>query len=160
MHTVDLSPLYAQLNQLLILVLEAVATMAVGWAAWFIHAKVAPLLARWHITLDGAAESKASADLNTALQNGVAIAMNQAQAWEAAHKDVQIQGQITAWAAQYAVDHAPDAIQRFGLSPQDLAVKAAAYLPPPPASTIGTTGVAVPVGKVETAPLPPPAAAA
>lgn len=158
MHGVDLSPLYAQLNQLLMLLLEAVATMVVGWAAWFIHAKVAPLLAKWHLNLDGAAESKASADLNTALQNGVSIAMNQLQAWETAHKDVEVQGAVKAFAVQYAVNHAPDAIARFGLSPQDLAVKAAAYLPVPPPSTIGTTGIAVPVGKVDVAPLSPPAA--
>ena len=136
MHGVDITPIYNVLNESLGLILSGFAVFVAGWIRWAFHKYLTPYLGEQ-------AETKAANDLSTALKNGVAIALNQAGAWESVHKDVQVQGAITAWAAQYAVNHAPDAIKRFGIDPDELAIKALAYLPPPPLSTIGTTGVSV-----------------
>ena len=136
MSSVDLTPIYSSLNEAGGLVLSGLAIFVAGWIRWAFHKYLTPYLGEQ-------AETKASDDLNTALRNGVSIALNQAGAWESVHKDVAVQGAIAAWAAQYAVNHAPDAIKRFGIDPDELAIKALAYLPPPPLSTIGTTGVSV-----------------
>lgn len=147
--TVDLTPIYqAWLTPLVNELLQGFALFIFGWVMWAFHKYAAPLVG-------AQLEAKASADLNRALQNGVTIAMNQLQAWEAAHKDIQVQGQITAMAAQYALNHAPDAAARFGLSANDLATKALAYLKPAmtPADTTGA--VVAPAPAVQVNNLPP-----
>lgn len=124
MHGVDLSPLWALLNQFISLILQGLAIAAVGWITYVIQ-KYAPTF------MKGWLETKASNDLNMALQNGTAAAMNKLGAWESVHSNVAVKGMVTAWAAQYAVNHAPDAVAKFGLSPDQLAVKALAYIPAP-----------------------------
>ena len=146
MHGVDLTPIYNTLNESLGLILSGFAIFVAGWIRWAFHKYLTPYLGEQ-------AETKASDDLNTALKNGVAIALAQAQAYENVHKDIQVQGAITAWAAQYAVNHAPDAIKRFGFDPDELAIKALAYLPSPPPSTIGVAGAAPPIVPVQIAQL-------
>jgi hypothetical protein len=80
--------------------------------------------------------------------------MTRLEAWEGVHKDVTVQGAVARFAAQYAIDHAPEAIARFGLSPDQLALKALAWLPMP-ATRDDTTGAVVNTMAVESAPLAP-----
>jgi hypothetical protein len=55
---------------------------------------------------------------------------------------------------QYALHHSPGAIRKFGLSPEDLGVKALAYIPVAPTTT-DLTGAVARVQPVTSAPLPP-----
>ena len=71
------------------------------------------------------------------------VAEKLSKVFEAKYPGIPVQGQIAAWAAQYAVDHSPGAIAKFGMDPNDLALKALAYLPTP-AVTDGLTGNTVP----------------
>ena len=141
MHSIDLSPLYQILNTVVLTVLGGLAAFLAGWASWAFHRYAAPYVG-------AQLESKASGDLNIALANGVAIAMQKLEDIEKQHADVTVKSGIAAFAAQYALDHAPDAVARFNLDPNQLALKALAYLPPPPLSDIGTTG-----GRVSTVPV-------
>jgi len=146
MHLVDISVWYSTLN-------EGVIVLLSGVALWLGYEFTAWLSA--HATFLDAETQKSLADgLNRALQNGVNIAMSQLKAWEDVHKNVQVQGQVAAWAAQYAVDHSPDAVAKFGLDPTQLALKALAYLPTP-ATSVGTTGATVTTTSVQTTTLPP-----
>ena len=133
MHSIDLSPLYQILNTAVLTLLGGLATFLAGWASWAFHRYAAPYIG-------AQLESKASTDLNTALANGVAIAMQKLDEIEKQHADVAVKSGIAAFAAQYALDHAPEAVARFNLDPSQLALKALAYLPPPPLSDLGTTG--------------------
>ena len=133
MHSIDLSPLYQILNTAVLTLLGGLATFVAGWASWAFHRYAAPYVG-------AQLESKASSDLNTALANGVAIAMQKLEEIEKQHADVAVKSGIAAFAAQYALDHAPEAVTRFNLGPEELALKALAWLPPPPLSGIGTTG--------------------
>lgn len=136
MHHLDLSPLYQILNTAALTLLGGVATFLVGWASWAFHRYAAPFVG-------AQLETKASSDLNIALANGIAIAMQKLEGIENLHADVAVKSGLAAFAAQYAVDHTPEAVARFGLDPDELALKALAYLPPPPASDAGTTGAMV-----------------
>ena len=137
MHPIDVSPLYQVLNTALLTLLGGLATFVAGWASWALHRYAAPLVG-------AQLEAKAAADLNTALANGVAIAMQTIEGAEKLHAEIAVKSGIAAFAAQYAIDRAPDAVARFGLGPQELALKALAYLPSPPPSGIVTTGARVP----------------
>ena len=136
MHSIDLSPLYQILNTAVLTLLGGLATFAVGWASWAFHRYAAPYVG-------AQLESKASSDLNTALANGVAIAMQKLEQIEKQHADISVKSGIAAFAAQYALDHAPEAVARFNLDPEELALKALAWLPPPPLSDIGISGARV-----------------
>jgi hypothetical protein len=133
MHSIDLTPLYQVMNTAVLTLLGGLMTFAVGWASWALHRYAAPFVG-------AQLETKAACDLNTALANGVAIAIQKVEAIEKLHADVAVKSGIAASAAQYAIDHAPEAVARFGLDPDELALKALAYLPPPPLSDLGTTG--------------------
>lgn len=146
-HSVNLQTIYSTLDQAL-LVGAGVLILWVGvwFRSWLAdHAKF----------LDAQTQQILADGLNRALQNGVSIAMNKLDAWEDVHKNVEVQGAVTAWAAQYAVDHSPQAISKFGLDPEQLAIKAAAYLPTPKSSE-GTTGVTIQTPAVTVSDLPPP----
>jgi len=145
MHDVSLNPIYQMLNPVLQDLLQGLVIFVAGWVMWVFHKYAAPYVG-------AQLEAKASADLNRALQNGVWIAMQKIEGAEQAHSNVQVKGAITAFAAQFAIDHAPDAVNRFGLNPEQLATKALAYLPVSPTAT-DTTGAKVTVQPVETAPL-------
>ncbi|HLY04294.1 MAG TPA: hypothetical protein VKR31_00955 [Rhizomicrobium sp.] len=143
MHNVDITPIWQIADQTIVQVATVAIPIVGAWFAWLLQRYAPKFIPAW-------LESKASADLNTALQNGVSIALNKAQAWESVHSNVQVQGQVTAWAAQYAADHAGDAIARFGLSPDQLATKALAFIPKPPVPAARVTlpdGTAVTIGK-------------
>ena len=128
MHGVDLSPLYGQLNELLLIVGAGLITWVTGEVrAWLTSRKL----------LNAQIDNELANGLNRALQNGMQIGLNQMNAWETAHKDVEVQGALQRFAASYAIEHSPDALKRFGLSPEQLATKALAYLPPPPVVTAG-----------------------
>ena len=146
--SVTLQPLYDAFNQFLQTIIEGLAMALSGWLMFVFHKYITP----W---IGAQMEAKARDSLNTALANGVAIAMQKVEGAEKAHSDVQVKGAIAAWAAQYAIDHAPGAINKFGLDPNQLALKALAYVPAPPPDGQGTTGVTINTVKVETAPLPP-----
>lgn len=125
MHAVNLIPIFTYLNEFIGLVL-------VGVAGWVVQRLLAWLQAHCKF-LSQQTDSVLANGLNTALQNGVAIAMNKIGGVEAAHSTVEVKGLVQSMAAQYAIDHAPDAISHFGLSPEQVATKALAYLPPAPA---------------------------
>jgi hypothetical protein len=135
MQTVDLSPLYPAVNTAILTLGSGAATFLASWALWLMHRYAPPFVS-------AQLEAKAGADLNTALKNGVAIGMTRLEAWESVHRDVAVQGAVTRFAVQYALDRAPDAIAHFGLSPDVLALKALAFLPMPMTSE-GTTGAIV-----------------
>lgn len=146
---VDLTPLYGVGNQIIQAIAAGAVTALCGWAVYAFHAYLAPYLG----TQD---EAQIAANLNTTLSNGVAAGLVHLGAWETAHKDVEVRGAVQKFAVQYAVDHAPEAIAHFGLSPDQLAIKALAFIPTPPPSAAGTTGMTVQNLTVHTAPLPPP----
>lgn len=147
--TVTLQPIYDNLiNPLVQALLEGITLAIAGWVTWLVQ-RYAPSL------VEGWLEKKAATDLNTALANGVVIAMHQLEAIETPHTDIEVKGKITAWAAQYAIDHAPGAVSRFGLDPAQLAIKALAFVPTAPTTT-DTTGAAPTVAPVQVTPLPPP----
>ena len=133
MHNVDISGVYAAIvNPAVQDLLLGLVAAAGGWLAYLMQKYAPKFIPAW-------LEQKASADLNTALMNGVTIAMHQLDAWEKVHSDVTVKGAVTAWAAQYAVNHASGAVDKFGLNPEQLAIKALAFVPSPPTSkdTIG-----------------------
>lgn len=123
MHSVDLSPVYSLFN-------EALLTLLSGLALW-----LAAYGKQWltaHASFLGEqTDAQLAAGLNRALSNGVQIAMQQVDTVQSQHPGLPVKGAITAWAAQYAIDHSPSAVQKFGLDPNDLALKALAYLPSP-----------------------------
>lgn len=135
MHTVDLQPIYTILN-------EALLTLLTGLAGWAAAAAIAWVKA--HVKfLSEATDQKLAEGLNRALSNGVQIAMQQVDKIEAEHPSMDTKSVITAWAANYAIGHSPQAMARWGLSPNELATKALAYLPTP-AITDDTTGITIP----------------
>lgn len=144
--SVTLQPLYDLANQALQTILEGLALAISGWIMFIFHKYITP----W---IGAQMEAKARDSLNTALANGVAIAMTKVEGAEKLHSSVEVKGQLAAWAAQYAIDHAPSAVNKFGLDPNQLALKALAYVPPAP-TTQDTTGAMIPKPvAVETAPL-------
>ena len=127
MHSVDLSPIYGYVNEFVGLLLAGLATAISGMLiAWL----------KKHLSFLGQQTDQLLANgLNTALANGTAIAMNKLSEEEAAHPSVEVKGLVASMAVKYAVNHAPDAVDRFGLTPAALANKALAYLPIAAATT-------------------------
>lgn len=146
MHSVDISPLYGIANDTISTLAQALAAAVAAWIMVAFHRWITP----W---IGAQLETKAANDLNTALQNGVAIAMTRLEAWENIHSDIQVRGMVQSWAAQYAIDHAPGAVDRFGLNPSQLATKALAYIPMPRTGA-DTTGATLKREPVAVAPLP------
>lgn len=145
MHLVDLSPVYQQLNEALLTVLSGLALWLAAYAKQWLAA---------HARLLGEqTDTELANGLNRALQNGVAIAMQNAEELEKRYPGMPVKGQVAAWAAQYAVDHSPGAMQRFaGMTANDLAIKALAYLPPV-VETTDASGAVVNSSVVKTLPL-------
>lgn len=84
------------------------------------------------------------------LRQGIAMAM--AKLGTVEPKSVEGKGLLVNTAGQYLVDHAPQIIDHFGLSPEQIANMVIARLPS--ASTgVDTTGVTAPHVVVESAPL-------
>jgi len=146
MHTVDLSPLYAAIDQGAVLLLAGV----VGYLGI-----LGRNLINKHLEFLGQATDKTLADgFDRALQNGANIAMQELNQYEGEHSQIAVQGWLQAKAAQWAVDHSPDYMARFGLSPEDIARKALAKLPPLQVTT-DTTDSTVKMADVTVATLPP-----
>lgn len=146
--TVKVQPLYdGFVNVFLQTLLEGLALALSGWVMYLFHKYLAPLLG-------AQLEAKARASLNTALANGVAIAMHKIEGAETAYSSVEVKSQIAAWAAQYAVDHAPGSVAKFGLGPNDLALKALAYVPPAPTTQDTTSSTISKPVLVSSQPLP------
>jgi hypothetical protein len=149
--SVDLSPLYPAVNTGILTLAGGAITFLASWAVWLMHKYAPPFVG-------AQLEAKAASDLNTALANGVAIGMTRLEAWESVHRDMAVQGAVTRFAVQYAIDHAPEAIAHFGLAPDELAFKALAFLPMPKTMSNmgdGTTGAVVTSAPVESTPLAP-----
>lgn len=147
MHAVDLTPIYAMANEALLTLLGGLAIYLTTYAkSWLqAHAKF----------LGEQTDAQLAAGLNRALSNGVQIAMQKVDDLEHQYPGVPVKSQIAAWAANYAVSHSPAAIDKFGLNPSDLAIKALAYLPTP-AITDDTTGKTILApAQVEVKTLPP-----
>lgn len=146
MHTIDLSPLYAALDQGIVLLLAGL----VGYLGVMVR--------NWinaHLKFLGQATDKTLADgFDRALQNGSNIAVQELNQYEGQHSQLAVQGWLAAKAGQYAVDHSPDYMARFGLSPEDIARKALAKLPNISVAT-DTTGAIVKTGDITVAALPP-----
>lgn len=121
-HPVHLADIYGAIN-------SAAALFFAGVAAWAARAGAQFITA--HLSFLGAQiDSEMRDSLNTALKNGARVALHALEEWEAQHQDVPVSSWLAEKAAQYAEEHAPAAMARFGLSPDDLARKALAYLPP------------------------------
>lgn len=135
MHIVNAQAFYDQLNEGLLTLLGGIALWLAAYAKQWLsaHAKF----------LGEQTDAQLAAGLNRALSNGVQIAMQQTEDLEKQYPGIPVKGQIAAWAAQYAIAHSPGAMDKFGLSPNDLALKALAYLPSP-AITDDTTGKTIP----------------
>ena len=135
MHTVDLTPIYSMFNEALLTLLGGLAIWVSTYAKEWLtaHAKF----------LGEQTDAQLAAGFNRALQNGVQIAMQRTEHLEALYPGLPVKSQIAAWAGQYAIDHSPDALARFGFSPDQAALKALAYLPTP-AITDDTTGKTIP----------------
>lgn len=146
--TVKLTPVYDLVNQVLQELLEGLAMAVSGWLMFIFHKYLTPYIG-------AQMEAKARDSLNTALANGVQIALQKVDGAEKVHTDIEVKGMVAAWAAQYAVDHAPGAVGKFGLDPNQLALKALAYIPTPP-TTVGLTATAEgSTAHVDVQPLPP-----
>lgn len=146
MH-IDLTPIYGLLNEGLLTLLGGIAIYLTAFAKNWLqaHAKF----------LGEQTDAQLAAGLNRALSNGVQIAMQKVDDLEHQYPGLPVKSQIAAWASNYAVQHSPAAIDKFGLNPSDLAIKALAYLPTP-AITDDTTGKTVPAPvQVETRQLGP-----
>lgn len=131
---ISLQPLYDSINVFLEELLKGLAiAIASGVLALvtmgFRAVKIVPDAYRTYV------EANARNALNTALQNGVNVAMQKVRALEGDHSTVHVNGMIQSIAVDYAVKHAPGAIAHFGLDPHDLALKALAYLPTFPTDT-------------------------
>ena len=131
---ISLQPVYDSINVFLEELLKGLAVaIASGILALvtmgFRAVKIVPDAYRTYV------EANARNALNTALQNGVNVAMQKVRAMEGAHQTVHVNGAIQSIAVEYALKHAPGAIAHFGLDPHDLAVKALAYLPTFPTET-------------------------
>lgn len=139
MSSIDLTPIYSALDQTIVLVVGAVIVwIGMQARAWLTaHASF----------LDQATDQRLATGFERALQNGVNIAMQQLDQYEQAHAKVPVNSWVAAKAAQYAIDHSPDYMSRFNLTPDQIATKALAYLPPPPAITtdIAATAKVAPV---------------
>lgn len=124
MNAISLSPIFSQ-------IVDPVAlAILTGLATW-----ATAMVRNWLITrakfLDAATDATLAAGVNRGLQNGVAIAMNTLDQYEGEHSEVAVKSWIAAKAGQYAADHSAQALQRFtSLTPDALAEKALAYLPP------------------------------
>ena len=82
--------------------------------------------------------------------------MQKTEDLEKQYPGIPVKRAIAAFAAQYAEDHSPAAMQKFGMNPNDLALKALAYLPTP-AVTDDTTGKIIPApSRVDVKNLTPP----
>ena len=144
MHTVDLTPIYQAFDQTIVLVLGGVILWLGAWGRKLITE---------HLSLLGQQQDKILADgFERALRNGAAIAMNSLDDYEKAHATADVHGLLASAAAQYAIDHSPDYMDRFGLTPDQIATKALAYLPPAPSVASAPPVKTVPV---EVKPLPP-----
>ena len=150
---VDLTPLFPYLNEFLVVLLSGLVGIATMWLRNFLRA---------HAAFLGVQTDKALADgFDRALQNGVNIALQQADRFEKDHATVDFPGGFKGWvaarAAQYAVDHSPDYVANFFGSANadqamvDAANKALSKIPLPG----GVVGAVPAPGAVETAPLPP-----
>lgn len=147
MHQIDLTPIYGMANEALLTLLGGLAIYITAYAKQWLsaHAKF----------LGEQTDAKLAEGLNRALANGVQIAMQKTEDLEKQYPGLPVKSQIAAWAGQYAINHSPDAIAHFGMNPNDLAIKALAYLPTP-AITDDTTGVTIPApDRVEVSNLQP-----
>lgn len=135
MGHVDLTPIYGMVN-------TALLTLLGGLAIW-LSAYAKQWLAAHAKFLGEQTDAQLAAGLNRALSNGVQIAMQQVGDLEKANPGFDTKSWVTNYAAQFAIDHSPAAMDRFGLNPNDMALKALAYLPTP-AVTDGLTGKTMP----------------
>lgn len=146
MHPVQLAPLYGTFN-------EAILTLLSGLAIW-LSAYAKQWLSQHAKLLGEQTDAQLAAGLNRALQNGVAIGMQKLDELERQYPGMPVKNQVSAWAAQYAVDHSPAAVEHFtGLTMDDLALKALAYLPPVRTDLDPGAGLPRTVAPVETKPL-------
>lgn len=149
-YTVDLSPVYATLNQVLVLFLTGLITAIAGALGVWLRAHLKFLSVQQDAAITTA--------FNTALQNGANIALNSLHDYEGTHSTVAVQSWVAEKAAQYAIDHNQDFVKRFtGKSPDQLTDdalamiqnKALAYVPPVAVNdgTVTVHGQQVTLGK-------------
>lgn len=132
MYHIDMTPVFHVLNLAVEYTLQGLALAIAGYVTYLIK-KYAPA------PVEAFLETRAAAALNTALNNGVIVGMHELEDMENLHNNMEVKGKLQQFAVQYAVDHAPGAISKFGLSPEQLAIKALAFIPVPPTTT-DTTG--------------------
>ena len=150
--TVHVQPIYDQIvNPFLDELFKGLEAAAVAFCLFLLHLVIKAV----RIIPDAYAvylEANARNALNTALQNGVAAGMHKVENIERLHSDIEVKGELKTFAMNYAIKHASDAILHFGIRPEDLAVKALAYIPTAPTVT-DTTGATAKLAPVVSEPL-------
>ncbi len=126
MHTVALQPFYDVLNQGLLVLFT-------GLVAWVVKEAVGWLRAHASF-LDAKTDAALGDALDKALVNGLIVGQQKLTEAERALPEVQVNGLLTKYAVQYAVNHTPEAVERFtGHDVDQLAELALARLPTPAA---------------------------
>lgn len=146
MHSIDLAPLWPWLNGAFVILL--------GGVAIYLSSYLKAMLASRAKFLDKSTEALLAQTIDNALKAGVNYAMNFIQSEEAKVGPIKTDSWIAATAAQYAIDHAPQAAGHFGLDLDALAEMAVARLPTVKSSE-GTTAAIVTTQPIETRDLPP-----
>jgi hypothetical protein len=128
MHdTLNLAPLFPDINEFVGLVMTGIAGWAVKWLLSVMKGHAA--------FLDQQTQELIASGFSRALQNGMSIATAKLQAGEAEHSTVTVNSWLAQVAGQYAIDHSPDYVATFlgDKTPQEAiqhaADKALAYLP-------------------------------
>jgi hypothetical protein len=124
--SIDLGPIYSHLN-------AGVEILLAGLALWL------ALRARaWvdaHISwLDADTRAKLQAQLEAVLNAGVRYALSELESLEASHPALKtpagVKGWVTGKAGEYVVNHAEQELESVGWTPDEVAEKIVAKLPP------------------------------
>lgn len=146
MHAIDPAPLWPWIN--------GAAAILLGGIAVYLASYLKSMLASRTAFLDKSTEALIAQTIDGALKAGVLYAMNFIKTEEDSVGPVKTDSWIAATAAQYAIDHAPQAAAHFGLDLDALAEMAVARLPTVK-TTEGTTGATAPIVPVSSGLLPP-----
>ena len=148
--SVDLTPIYTHLNAGLELLAGGIALYAVWKAREWANEHIA-----W---LSADTKAKLAAELEAVLNEAISWGLQQLEGAEKSHPTLAtpagVKGFVIEHAAQYAVDHAEGELEGLGVSPEMLAQKLLAKLPPI-STAEDTTGATVTTKTVTVTELPP-----
>lgn len=115
--TIAVLPIWKALEPYILAVLAPLAVAIVGILAELVRRK---------LNLD--IEARHREALQTALTNAAGLAISQIGA-ALADRKVDVRSPVIAAAVNYVIEAAPDAVRKFGLTPEALAEKVAAKIP-------------------------------